>query len=109
MERKRRLPAVEKSIKDLSEEDFRVRVNGVIVDVHKDTYTAMIDDGTGRAVIQFIDPELFGRLKEGKPMRIIGKMVPGENTMIDVEILQDMSKLDLSLYNRVKYVSEKMR
>lgn len=109
MERKRRLPAVEKSIKDLSEEDFRVRVNGVIVDVHKDTYTAMIDDGTGRAVIQFIDPELFGKLKEGKPMRIIGKMVPGENTMIDVEILQDMSKLDLSLYNRVKYVSEKMR
>ncbi len=109
MERKRRLPGVERRVKDLSEEDFRVRINGIVVDIHKDTYTAMIDDGTGRAVVQFIDPDVFGILKEGMPVRIIGKVVPGEETMIDAEIAEDKSKLDLGLYNRVRYVAESLR
>jgi hypothetical protein len=109
MERKKRLPAVEKRIKDLSEEDFRVRINGVSVDIHRDTYTAMVDDGTGRAIVQFIDPEVFGKLKEGKPVRIIGKVVPGEEAMIDAELAQDMSKLDVGLFNRARYVEESLR
>jgi hypothetical protein len=70
MERKRRLPSVEKYIKDLTGEDYRVRVNGVVVDIHRDTYTAMVDDGTGRTIVQFIDPEVFGKLKEGGPVRV---------------------------------------
>jgi hypothetical protein len=109
MERKRRLPAVERQIKDISQEDFRVRVSGVVVDIHRDTYTAMVDDGTGRAIVQFIDPEVFGMLKEGGSVRIIGKVVPGEETMIDVEVAQDMSKLDFGLFNRVRYVEESLR
>ncbi|MFQ5800178.1 MAG: replication protein RepA [Candidatus Hydrothermarchaeales archaeon] len=109
MERKRRLPAVERYIKDIGSEDFRVRINGVVVDVHRDTYTAMVDDGTGRAIVQFVDPEVFGKLKEGGPVRIIGKAVPGEETMIDAEVVQDMSKLDLGLYNRARYVAESLR
>jgi hypothetical protein len=109
MERKRRLPAVERQIKDISQEDFRVRVNGVVVDIHRDTYTAMVDDGTGRAIVQFIDPEVFGKLKEGGPVRIIGKVVPGEQTIVDAEVAQDMSKLDLGLYNRARYVAESLR
>jgi hypothetical protein len=109
MERKRRLPAVERYIRDLSPEDFRVRINGVVVDIHRDTYTAMVDDGTGRAIVQFIDPEVFGKLKEGGPVRIIGKVVPGEETMVDAEVAQDMSKLDLGLYNRARYVAESLR
>lgn len=109
MERKRRLPAVERHIKDISQEDFRVRINGVVVDIHRDTYTAMVDDGTGRAIVQFIDPEVFGKLKEGGPVRIIGKVVPGEETMVDAEVAQDMSKLDLGLYNRARYVAESLR
>jgi hypothetical protein len=109
MERKQRLPSVEKYIKNLTGEDYRVRINGVVVDIHRDTYTAMVDDGTGRAIVQFIDPEVFGKLKEGSPVRIIGKVVPGEETMIDAEIAQDMSKLDLGLYNRARYVAESLR
>lgn len=109
MERKRRLPAVERYIKDIGGEDFRVRINGVVVDVHRDTYTAMVDDGTGRAIVQFVDPEIFEKLKEGSTVRIIGKAVPGEETMIDAEVVQDMSKLDLGLYNRARYVAESLR
>ncbi len=109
MERKRRLPAVERQIKDISQEDFRVRINGVVVDIHRDTYMAMVDDGTGRAIVQFIDPEIFGMLREGGPVRIIGKVVPGDETMIDVEVAQDMSKLDLGLFNRARYVAESLR
>lgn len=109
MERKRRLPSVERQIKDITSEDFRVRINGVVVDLHKDTYTAMVDDGTGRAIVQFIDPEVFGMLGEGGFVRIIGKVVPGDETMIDVEVAQDMSKLDLGLYNRARYIAESLR
>jgi hypothetical protein len=109
MERKRRLPAVKRYIKDIGSEDFRVRINGVVVDINRDTYTAMIDDGTGRAVAQFIDPEVFGKLKEGKPFRIIGKVLPGEETIVDAEIVQDMAKLDFGLHNRARYVAEKLR
>ena len=109
MERKRRLPAVERNIKDLSEEDYRVRITGIVVDIHKDTYTAMVDDGTGRAVVQFVDPEVFSVLNEGKPIRILGKIVQGEEIMIDAEVAQDRSKLDLGLYNRFKYVAESLR
>ncbi|RMF91484.1 MAG: replication protein RepA [Methanobacteriota archaeon] len=109
MERKRRLPAVERYIKDLGGEDFRVRINGVVVEINRDMYTAMIDDGTGRVVVQFIDPEVFGRLKEGRHVRIIGKVLSGEETLIDGEVVQDLSKLDIGLYNRARYVMEKLR
>ncbi len=108
MERRRRLPAIQKYIKDLTDDDFRVRLNGVVVEIQRERYTAMIDDGTGRAIIQFIDPEVFEKIKEGGPIRIIGKLVPGEETMIDAEIAQDMSRLDLGLYNRARYVAEKL-
>jgi len=109
MERKRRHPAVEKSVKDISGGEFRVRITGVVVDVNRDTYSAMVDDGTGRVIVQFIDPEVFGKLKEGGPVRIIGRVVPGEKPVIDAEIAQDMSGLDLGLYNRARYVAESLR
>jgi len=108
MERKRRLPSVERYIKDISEEDFRVRILGMVVDVNKDNYSVMLDDGTGRAVVQFVDPELFNSIKGGMPIRVIGKVVPGEDKIIDAEVVQDMSKLDFGLYNQVRYISENL-
>jgi RPA family protein len=109
VERKRRLPALEKYIKDINQEDFRVRINGMVVDIHKDTYTVMVDDGTGSVIVQFIDPDVFEKVNEKKQVRIIGKVVPGEEKIIDAEVAQDMSKLDLNLYNRARYVSESLR
>lgn len=108
MERMRRLPSKEKSIKEISEQDFRVRVLGTVVDRDEVNNSVMIDDGTGRATLLFADPEQLGIAREGKLVRVIGKVRKDENA-IEVEIIQDMSKLDIGLYEQVKYISEKIK
>lgn len=108
-ERLRRLPARERCIKDITGEEFRVRVLGTIIDVNADSATALLDDGTGRAEILFADPEQFNRIKEGMRVRVLGRVRKEENVEIEVEIIQDMSALDLELYKQVKYMEEKFR
>ncbi|MDI6654408.1 MAG: hypothetical protein QME59_00795 [Candidatus Hydrothermarchaeota archaeon] len=108
MERVRRLPSKEKSIKEISEQDFRVRVLGTVIDRDEVNNSAMIDDGTGRIAALFADPEQLAIAREGKLVRVIGKVRKDENA-IEVEIIQDMGKLDTGLYEQVKYISEKMK
>jgi len=109
MGKMRRLPAIEKNIKDINQEDFRVKVLGIIVGRDEINNRAMLDDGTGRIVALFADPEQFGSAKEGRRVRIIGKVRKGESSELELEaeILQDMSKLDMGLYGQVKSISEK--
>lgn len=109
MERRRRLPSIERSISEITEEDFRVRILGTVVDRDDVGNSAMIDDGTGRAVAFFATPEDFAIAEEGRLVRVMGRVRKEENIQIDVEVIQDMSKLDLGLYEQVKYVSEKLR
>lgn len=108
MERSRRLPSAERAIKDISESDFRVRVLGTIVDVDEANLSAMLDDGTARAVLVFADPEQLALAKDGSLVRVIGKTKRRENLEIEVETIQDMSKLDLQLYNQAKYAVENL-
>lgn len=108
MEEKRRLPGKEKNIKDIVEEDFRVTILGTVVDLDKVSNTAMIDDGTGRVLLLFPDSAQLEPLEAGKPVRVIGRVRKEENIEIEVEIIQDMSKLDLGLYEQVKYISERI-
>lgn len=108
-EKLRRLPARERSIKEITSEDYRVRVLGTIVDVDETNSSALLDDGTGRAVILFADPEQFYSAKEGKRVRVIGKARREEEVEIEVEIIQDMTKLDLGLYEQVRYMDEKLK
>lgn len=104
----RRLPGKEKSIKEISEQDFRIRVLGTVVDKDEANSSALIDDGTGRIAALFADPEQLAAAREGRLVRVIGKVRKDENA-IEVEIIQDMSKLDTGLYEQVKYVSEKIK
>ncbi|WP_456475333.1 hypothetical protein [Candidatus Pyrohabitans sp.] len=106
---KRRFPAKQVEIGNITGEEFRVRVLGTIVDCDETSGTALIDDGTGRAVLLFADPELFARAVEGKRVRVLGKVRVGEAVEIEVEVIQDMSRLDVSLYEQVKYAVEKLK
>lgn len=108
MEKTRRLPSVERSIKDITEKDFRVRVTGIVVDRNDANSSIMLDDGTGRLIAFFADPDQFAMAEAGRLIRVIGRVRKEENIEIDVEILQDMSKLDSGLYEQVKYLSEKL-
>lgn len=110
MEKKRkRAHSVEKEIKDIGGEDFRVRILGTVVEMNREEYEAVVDDGTGRASVLFADPEQFKNLKEGEAVRIIGRVIPGDERVIDAEIVQGMAKLDMSLYKQVKYIEEKLK
>ncbi|NOZ59538.1 MAG: hypothetical protein GXO66_08215 [Euryarchaeota archaeon] len=106
---KRRLPARQVEIAKIRGDEFRVRVLGTIVDRDESSGTALIDDGTGRAVLLFADPELFERAREGARVRVIGRVRLAEAVEIEVEVMQDMSRLDMNLYEQVKYAVEKLK
>lgn len=107
-ERLRRLPARERRIKDIALDDYRVRVLGTVVDTDEGGGTALLDDGTGRAVILFADPEQFSSVKEGQRVRVIGRARKDAEIEIEVEVIQDMGGLDLELYKQVRYMEEKL-
>jgi hypothetical protein len=108
MERKKRVPGKERQIAEITGEDYRVRVLGTIIDIDEANSSALLDDGTGRATILFADPDQFEAAKEGKLVRIIGKARREGEVEIEVEIIQDMRKLDLGLYEQVRYIEEKL-
>ncbi|MFQ5887707.1 MAG: hypothetical protein ACE5HY_03325 [Candidatus Hydrothermarchaeales archaeon] len=108
-EMRRRLPSKERCIKDITADDIRVRVLGVVVGRDEDNYSIMLDDGTGRAVVQFIDPDQFQKAEAGKRVRIIGRAMVQEGVVMEAELIQDMSKLDMGLYEQVRYITEKIR
>jgi hypothetical protein len=107
-ERVRRRPAVERTIQEISEQDFRVRIIGTVVDMSRESQSIIIDDGTGRAVVFFPDPAQFEEVQEGKLYRVFGKVKKDENIEIEAELIQDMSNLDVGLYEQVRYITEKL-
>jgi len=108
MENTRRLPAFERTISEISEENFRVRVLGTVVGRDEVNNSLIMDDGTGKIHAFFANPDQFAEAKEGKLIRVIGKVRKEEELEIDVELIQDMSKLDLGLYEQVKDLSKKL-
>ncbi len=104
----RRLPSIERKISEIEADDVRVRVLGFIIDKDIENQVIVVDDGTGRAIV-FVDEEVLKRLEEGQLVRVIGKVKKGETIEIFAEVVQDFSKLDLNLYEQVRYMCEKMR
>ncbi|MEK6977426.1 MAG: hypothetical protein AABX40_03370 [Candidatus Hydrothermarchaeota archaeon] len=109
MEKDRRLPSVERTVKEIDSADYRIRALGVVVDRDEGNLSAMIDDGTGRIVARFADPYQFALAEDGKRVRVIGKVMAGESPEIEVEIIQDMALLDPGLYEQVWYIADKVR
>ncbi len=106
---RRRLPSKERSIKDITPDDKIVRVLGVVVGRDEDNFSIMLDDGTGRAVVQFIDPDQFQKAEAGKRVRIIGRAMIQDDVFIEAELIQDMSRLDMGFYEQVRYITDKIR
>ncbi len=107
-EQRRRAPAVEVEIGSILPEMRRVRVLGTIVDRDSAGGTALLDDGTGRAVLLFSDPEVFEQVQEGRRVRVIGRPRVEEGVVIEVEVVQDMERLEPGLYEQVKYAVESL-
>ena len=94
---RRRLPFVEKSIAEITQEDVRVRIIGTVID--KQENRMVLDDGTGKIEITFDDAPSIGANKQ---VRIMGRVIPMENGFeLQGEIIQDITGLDIDLYKKV--------
>jgi hypothetical protein len=86
---------IEKRIAEISREDRVIRVYAHVLK----TKPFIIDDGSGRALVNGVC-----QFREGNAIRVIGKVTTKEsNNMpeIDPVVINDMSKLDLDLYNEL--------
>ena len=99
MERMRRQPAVERSIKDLRDSDTIVRILGTAIEIREGDFT--LDDGEGQITV-ITDPDVLSLFKEGQRVRVIGRIFKDPEPVLQGEIVQDMSKLDLDLYGKVR-------
>jgi hypothetical protein len=98
----RRMPSVKRKISEIKAEDIRVSILGTVID--KQGERIVIDDGTGKIDVA------FDRVVEAEPkklVRVFGRVIPMENGFeLQGEILQDMSGLDLELYNKVRALAK---
>lgn len=99
----KRLPFVEREIKDLDKEkDVNVCILGRIIDITENV--AILDDGTGTLRIVF--SELPKDLKVRDIIRVFGQLVPVQGELeIRAEFYQKMNGLDLELYKKFRMVS----
>ena len=94
---RRRLPFIEKSISEISQEDVRVRIIGTVID--KQENRIVLDDGTGKIDITFDETP---SIEINELVRVMGRVIPMENGFeLQGEIIQDIAGLDLDLYKKV--------
>jgi hypothetical protein len=93
----RRMPSTKRKVSEIKAEDIRVSILGTVID--RQGEKVVIDDGTGKIDAVF-DKEV--KAEPNQLVRVFGRVIPMENGFeLQGEILQDMSKLDMKLYNKV--------
>ncbi|MCD6590877.1 MAG: replication protein RepA [Candidatus Aenigmarchaeota archaeon] len=94
----RRKPAVEKNISEITKDDIRVRITGMVLD--KKDNIAIIDDGTGRITVMFAEPI---EVDTNQMVRVIGRVIPTESGFeIEGEILQNIDNVDINIYKKIR-------
>ncbi len=94
----RRWPSISKLVKDLSEDDKRVRIFGTIVSIEHATGTIAVDDGTGAIKVFFNSLDIIEKLenyKVGDQVMVIGWVT---SSGIDGEIIRRIEGFDPKLY-----------
>ncbi|MDD5178004.1 MAG: hypothetical protein PHT54_01840 [Candidatus Nanoarchaeia archaeon] len=85
----------EKFIRELTNKDTNVCVSGMVI--LKNPGSFVIDDGTGQMQINF-DKEI-----KGDYVKVFGRSIPYESGIqVSALIVQDISKIDKVLYNKIK-------
>lgn len=94
----RRMPAVERTVSEITPQDIRVRVIGTVVD-QKDG-RMVLDDGTGKIDVTFEKPPE----KDSKGLvRVFGKVISMEGGMeLQGELVQELDGFDLDLWKKVR-------
>ena len=96
----RRQPFKERFIKDLNVEDFKVALNGTII--NKTDKSFFLDDGSGEILVT------SDNIPDYDYVRVFGRLVPYEEGFeLQAEIIQDLSKVDKELFRKVKELMNK--
>ena len=101
---KRRLPAVEKPISEISsDKDVRVRILGTVLEL-TDT-SLLIDDGSGKVEIMFDVPEAMAGVMKGQPIRVVARVLPLiDGYVLKGECVQMLEGFDINLYKHAKQI-----
>lgn len=99
----KRQPAVERRIKDIRDSDTMVQILGTALELREGDF--ILDDGEDQIAV-IADPEKVGSLNEGQRVRVIGRIFKDPEPVLQGEVIQDMGKLDLDLYRKVKKLLE---
>jgi len=98
----RRAPAIQMQISKLQENIGRVALLGTIVSKNPELSSFILDDGKASVLVLANDAHQFESLKEGQTARVLGKVWGSGNELeIQAEIIQDFSKIDRELWNKV--------
>jgi len=102
---RRRRPAVEKKIAEITPEDVRVSLVGKVVKVDKIDYIFWLDDGTGVIAIECEENILP---KVGQTVRVIGRVIRNEKVHIYGEVVQDFSNVNLDYLEEIQELETKL-
>jgi len=89
------------------ENDFKVKVIGIIVDKKDDTI--LIDDGSAK-IQEFVNlPNIIDTINLNQLIRVFGSVMPtDEGFELKADIVQDLSDLNVNLYKKVDELYNKM-
>lgn len=100
----RRAPAIPVLISKLNGEMGRVAVMGTIVSRNSEIGSIVIDDGQASVLVLLNDPADIEKFKEGQTVRVLGKVWgTGNEIELQAEVVQDFTKIDRELYNKVMF------
>lgn len=95
---RRRLPSVPRKASEIAQDDVRVSVTGIILDV-SDSGIAL-DDGTGKINISLENRQ---GLAANQMVRVFGRVIPAEGGIeLQGEIVQPMDRLDPELLKKAE-------
>ncbi len=93
----RRLPAVERAVGEIKQDDIRVKVVGTVLDIQENR--VVLDDGTGKIDAVFEKPP---EVQANQVVRIFGRVISLEDGFeLQAEFLQGLEGLDMELRKKV--------
>ena len=89
-----RTPYLPKTIKDLAQKDYKVVVQGMIINKQEGSF--FIDDGTGQLFVTCQHPIT------SEKVRVFGKLTPHETGFeLKADAVQDFTDMDKELHDKV--------
>ena len=85
-----------RSISKITDDDRKVSVIGVVTELKEGSF--VLDDADGKIEV-FFDKKFSERIKEGMSVRVFCSI---EEKKMNLDVLQDISGLDLNLLNTVE-------